>query len=47
MVHGGRRVEPHQESLVHFVGLLLLLAFTVLVSYYDVMRIFSGGSLIP
>jgi len=46
-LRGGRRVQPQRESLVHFVGLLLLLAFTVLVSYYDVMRIFSGGSLIP
>lgn len=46
-VRGGRRFAPEQEGLVHFIGLLVLLAFTAVVSYYDLVRIFGGGSAAP
>jgi regulator of sigma E protease len=46
-LRGGKRVAPQQEGLVHFIGLLLILAFTAVVSYYDILRIFSGESLLP
>ena len=46
-VRGGRRFAPEQEGLVHFIGMLLLLAFTAVVSYYDLVRIFSSGSAAP
>lgn len=44
---GGKRIAPQQEGLVHLLGLLLLLAFTVVISYFDIVRIISGGSLVP
>jgi regulator of sigma E protease len=44
---GGKRFAPQQEGLVHLLGLLLLLAFTVVISYFDIVRIVSGGSLLP
>jgi regulator of sigma E protease len=44
---GGKRFAPQHEGLVHLLGLLLLLAFTVVISYFDIVRIVSGGSLVP
>jgi regulator of sigma E protease len=41
-LRGGRRVAPQRESLVHFIGLLVLMALMLLVSYFDVLRIASG-----
>jgi regulator of sigma E protease len=46
-MRGGRRVAPQQEGLVHFVGLLVLLALTVVISYFDILRILGGGSPLP
>ncbi len=45
--HGKRAVSPRTEGLIHFVGLALMLALFVLVAYRDIMRIISGGSLLP
>jgi regulator of sigma E protease len=42
-MRGGRRVAPQQEGLVHFVGLLVLLALTVVISYFDILRILGGS----
>lgn len=42
----GRRVAPQKEALVHFVGLVALLTLAVLISYFDVVRIFSGESIL-
>jgi regulator of sigma E protease len=46
-IRGGRKVTPERESLVHLIGLLVLLGLMVLISYYDIMRILGGGSLTP
>jgi len=46
-LRGGRRIAPQQQGLVHFVGLLLILAFMLIVSYFDILRIFSGTSPLP
>lgn len=34
----GKPVEPEKESAVHFIGLVLLMMLTVVVLYYDIMR---------
>ena len=44
---GKRIVSPKTEGIIHFVGLALLLAVFVLVAYRDIIRIISGGSIIP
>ena len=46
-IRGGRRVTPERESLVHWIGLLVLLGLMVVISYFDIVRIFGGGSLTP
>jgi regulator of sigma E protease len=32
----GKRLDPHRESLVHFVGLILMLMLILIVTYYDI-----------
>jgi regulator of sigma E protease len=46
-LRGGKRVAPQRESLVQFIGLLLLMGVMLLVSYFDVLRIASGKLLLP
>jgi regulator of sigma E protease len=45
-IRGGKRVPPEREGLVHIVGLAILLGLVLIVSYFDVLRIASGGSLV-
>lgn len=34
----GRRVDPAREGFVHFVGMAVLLALMLVVSYFDIIR---------
>jgi regulator of sigma E protease len=40
----GKRVAPEKESLVHLVGLAILLAFMFVVAFVDIDRLASGQS---
>lgn len=42
----GKRVRPEKEAMVHFVGLVLMLTFAVVITYFDIARIFEGGSIL-
>ncbi len=42
----GRRVAPEREALVHLAGLVALLMFAAVITYFDVARIIRGGSLL-
>lgn len=46
-LRGGKRIAPQREGFVHFVGLLLILAFMVAISYFDILRILGGTSPLP
>ncbi len=46
-VRRGRRIPPQIEGKIHFVGFAMLMALILLITYQDIMRIISGGSLIP
>jgi regulator of sigma E protease len=46
-VRRGKRVPARVEGFIHMVGFALLIAFVVAVTYGDIIRIISGGSLIP
>jgi regulator of sigma E protease len=46
-IRGGRRMAPQHEGLVNLIGLLVLLAFVAVISYFDILRLFSGQSLLP
>jgi regulator of sigma E protease len=43
----GKRVSPRVEGIVHSVGFFILLALMVLITYQDLVRWITGGSLIP
>ncbi len=47
LVMRGRRISPQRERLIHLIGFAVLIALVVFVSYFDVMRLTSGGSLVP
>ncbi len=42
-IRGGKRLPPEKEGLVHMIGFFLLLAFALVVTYFDVVRIATGG----
>ena len=42
----GRRVSPEREGMVHFIGLVVLLAFMAVVAFADIDRLMSGQSLL-
>src|SRR2546422_768695 len=45
VIRGGRRIAPEKEAIVHLVGLALIITMAVVVTYFDILRIISGGSL--
>ncbi len=46
-VRRGKRISPKKEGLVHLAGFVLLIGLLLVLTYQDIMRIVSGGSLIP
>lgn len=44
---GGRRISPGKEGMAHVVGFALIIAVVCMVSFFDMSRILSGGSLLP
>ena len=46
-VRRGKRVSPRTEGIVHSIGFMILLALLVLITYQDIARWISGGSLMP
>ncbi|MBU0492171.1 MAG: site-2 protease family protein [Chloroflexi bacterium] len=42
----GKRIDPEKEAIVHFAGLVLMMAFVAFVSIFDVLRIIRGESLL-
>jgi regulator of sigma E protease len=45
-LRGGRRVPPDKEALVHSVGFVLLIGAFLVITYFDIMRIVSGDSVL-
>ena len=46
-VRRGRRISPKAEGLVHLIGFAMLMGLVALITYQDIIRIISGGSLMP
>lgn len=40
----GRRIAPQKEALVHFAGLVVIMTFVVVISYFDIARLIRGQS---
>ena len=45
-VRGGKRIPAEREGLVHLIGFIALLGFILFITYHDIIRIISGGSLL-
>lgn len=45
-LRGGRRVDPRTERLVHLIGMVVLLGLVAFISYFDLVRIFSGQTIL-
>jgi len=41
----GRRIAPQKEALVHLAGMVALLTFVVVISYFDIARLIRGESI--
>ena len=45
-VRRGKRISPEREGMVHLVGFAVLISVIVVISYFDILRIIQGNSLI-
>jgi regulator of sigma E protease len=46
IVRGGKRIAPQKEAMVHFAGLVAMLAFAAVITYFDLLRVFSGEGIL-
>jgi regulator of sigma E protease len=47
LLRGGKRIAPEKEGLVHFAGMVVLLALMLLITAFDVGRLLGGERLLP
>ena len=47
MVRRGKRVSPRVEGLVHGIGFMLLIALMMLVTFSDISKLVTTGSVLP
>ena len=45
-LRGGRRIAPQKEALVHLVGLVAIISLAVVITYFDLVRVLNGDSLL-
>jgi regulator of sigma E protease len=46
-IRRGKRIPPKKEGYVHLVGFFMLITLILVITYFDILRIISGESLIP
>jgi len=46
-VRRGKRISAKTEGLIHFIGFAALIGMIMVITYHDIIRIMSGGSIIP
>lgn len=46
-IRRGKRISAKREGLVHTIGFILLITLILVISYFDVVRLIQGGSIIP
>jgi len=46
-VRRGKRISPKREGLVHLIGFAIFMALMLAITLQDIIRIFSGESIIP
>src|SRR3989344_294438 len=43
----GKKISPHHEAMAHAIGLAVLLALILFITFFDIVRVLSGQSLLP
>ncbi len=46
-IRRGKRIPAQTEGMVHLIGFALLMVFFIAITYQDIVRIISGGNLVP
>ena len=46
-LRGGKPISPRREGMAHLIGFLVLIGLIVVISYFDIVRLISGDSIIP
>ena len=46
-LRGGKPISPRREGMAHLIGFLLLIGLIVVISYFDIVRLINGDSIIP
>ena len=46
-LRGGKPISPRREGMAHLIGFVVLIGLIVVISYFDVVRLISGDSIIP
>jgi regulator of sigma E protease len=36
-LRGGKRIDPQREAIIHFAGLVLLMGFVAVITYFDIV----------
>ncbi len=47
LIRGGRRIAPEKEGIAHLAGMVVLLTFILIISFFDAQRLFQHVSLMP
>ncbi len=45
-VRRGKRVPPQKEALVHAIGFAMIITLSIVITYFDILRVFRGDSLL-
>lgn len=45
-IRGGKRIAPEKEAMVHFAGFVTLILFALVVTYFDIVRVIGGDSIL-
>ncbi|MFL2803645.1 MAG: M50 family metallopeptidase [Dehalococcoidia bacterium] len=45
-VRGGKKISPQKEGLVHLIGFVVLIGLVLIMSYFDIIRLISGSSIL-
>jgi regulator of sigma E protease len=43
----GRRISPKKEGAIHLAGFVMLLMLIIIITYFDVLHIINGDSILP
>ena len=47
VLRGGKPISPRREGVAHLIGFLVLIGLIVVISYFDIVKLINGDSIIP